>query len=240
MQSKSFAPLIALCLAVPVFGQTFGEITGELRDVSGANIPGAAVVVTNTDTGANRNAVTNEAGVYSFPALPPGNYDIRVTRDGFKTITRKGIHLQVQQSARVDFQMELGQVTESIEVSANATLLSTENATVGTVIENRRIVELPLNGRNYLQLVSLAPNVSFGFGSAGQAGSRQGGERSSQNISVGGQRSYFNHFTLDGVEIPIRISIRMSSNPPSMLFKNSRFRPVFIRPSSGGRLRRLT
>jgi hypothetical protein len=200
MQAKSVAFLVALCAALPVFGQTFGEITGELRDSSGANIPGATVVITNSDTGATRTAVSNEAGVYSFPSLAPGNYDIKITRDGFKSITQKGIMLQVQQSARLDFQLEIGQVSESVEVSANATLLSTENATVGTVIENRRIVELPLNGRNYLQLVSLAPNVSFGFGSAGQAGSRQGGERSSQNISVGGQRSYFNHFTLDGVE----------------------------------------
>ena len=200
MQAKSFALVVVFCLAAPIYGQTFGEITGELRDVSGANIPGADVVITNADTGATRKAVSNESGVYSFPALAPGTYNIKITRDGFKTITRKGLQLQVQQSARVDFQMELGEVTESVDVSAETTLLSTENATVGTVIENRRIVELPLNGRNYLQLVSLAPNVSFGFGSAGQAGSRQGGERASQNISVGGQRSYFNHFTLDGIE----------------------------------------
>jgi hypothetical protein len=200
VQAKSLLLVAAVCLSAPLFAQTYGEITGELRDVSGANIPGATVVVTNTETGATRTAVSNDAGVYSFPSLAPGIYDIRITRDGFKTITRKGIQLQVQQSARIDFQMELGEVTESVDVSAETTLLATENATVGTVIENKRIVELPLNGRNYLQLVSLAPNVSFGFASAGQAQSRQGGERSSQNISVGGQRSYFNHFTLDGIE----------------------------------------
>ena len=79
-------------------------------------------------------------------------------------------------------------------------LLVTENATVGTVIENKRIVELPLNGRNYLQLVSLAPNVSTGFSSQGQAGARQGGIRAAQTISVAGQRTNFNHYTLDGVE----------------------------------------
>ena len=85
-------------------------------------------------------------------------------------------------------------------MQADAALLATDNATVGTVIENKRIVELPLNGRNYLQLVSLAPNVSTGFSGQGQASARQGGIRAGQTISVGGQRTNFNHYTLDGVE----------------------------------------
>src|SRR6185436_3827910 len=80
-----------------------------------------------------------------------------------------------------------------------ATLLETENATVGTVIENRRIVDLPLNGRNFLQMVALSPNVSFGFGSS-KATTRQGGVRDGTNISIAGQRAQFNHYTLDGVE----------------------------------------
>src|SRR5204863_3162151 len=90
--------------------------------------------------------------------------------------------------------------SESIEVNANTALLVTDNATVGTVIENKRIVELPLNGRNYLQLVSLSPNVSTGFAGQGQASARQGGIRAGQTISVAGQRTNFNHYTLDGVE----------------------------------------
>jgi hypothetical protein len=188
-----------LCSGLPAFGQTFGEITGEVRDAQGAVVPGADVSVTNVAQNVSRTTTTNEAGVYSFPALPPGKYNLRVTNPGFKTATRSDIELQVQQSARIDIELAVGQVSESVEVSASAALLSTENATVGTVIENKRIVELPLNGRNYLQLVSLAPNVSYGFGNAGQAGSRQGGERASQNIAVSGQRSYFNSFTLDGV-----------------------------------------
>src|SRR4029077_5904084 len=81
-----------------------------------------------------------------------------------------------------------------------APLLTTENATVGSVIENKRIVDLPLNGRNFLQLVSLSPNVSFGFGNNSTATGRQGGQRSTENIAVSGQRSEFNYFTLDGVD----------------------------------------
>jgi hypothetical protein len=194
-----FATLFALALLSSVFGQTFGDISGEVRDTSGASIGGAQVTVVNVETNATRSAVSNEAGLYSFPALPPGTYNLKVEKEGFKAVNRPSILIQVQQSARVDIELPVGQVTESVEVSASAALLTTENATVGTVVENKRIVELPLNGRNYLQLVSLAPNVSYGFGSAGQAGSRQGGDRSSQNISVAGQRSYFNNFTLDGV-----------------------------------------
>ena len=157
------------------------------------------VSAANVATNATRSALTNEAGVYVFPSLPPGSYALKVEKEGFRTVTRT-IQLEVQQSARVDFDLVVGQITESIEVSAQAALLSSENSTVGTVIENKRIVDLPLNGRNYLQLVSLSPNVSFGFPSAGQASSRQGGIRSDQSISIAGQRAQFNHFTLDGVE----------------------------------------
>src|SRR5262245_37707377 len=192
--------LLGALLAAPIFSQTLGEITGQVTDSSGAAVPGARITATNTGTNATRDVVSNEAGIYSFPALQPGVYVVRVERAGFKTVTRSNIQLEVQQNARIDFEMSVGQVSETIDVSAEAAVLSTENATVGTVIENKRIVELPLNGRNYLSLVAMAPNVSFGFPSAGQAGSRQGGIRSDQSISVAGQRSMFNHFTLDGVE----------------------------------------
>jgi hypothetical protein len=183
-----------------VFGQTFGSIAGEAHDGTGAIVAGAAVTATNAGTNASRTVLTNEAGAYSFPSLPPGTYTVKVEKAGFKTVIRNQIELQVQLAARVDFDLQLGQVSESIEVREDAALLVTDNATVGTVIENKRIVELPLNGRNYLQLVSLAPNVSTGFSSQGQAGARQGGIRAAQTISVSGQRTNFNHYTLDGVE----------------------------------------
>jgi len=180
--------------------QTSGEITGLVTDPSGAAVSGAGVTVTNKATGATRRATTNNEGLYAFPALLPGVYELKVEAAGFKTAQLDNITLEVQQTSRRDVTMEVGAVGETVTITSVGALLNAENTTVGTVIENKRIVDLPLNGRNFLQLVATAPNVSFGFQQAGQSGSRQGGTRSNQQISVAGQRSYFNRFTIDGVE----------------------------------------
>src|SRR5437588_2663330 len=200
MQVRLLILAFTLILGRVAFGQTFGSIDGELHDTTGAAVTGVTVSVINTGTNATRTTITNDAGAYSFPSLSPGTYTLRAEKPGFKTVVRNQIDLQVQQAARIDLELQVGQLSESIEVQADAALLVTDNATVGTVIENRRIVELPLNGRNYLQLVSLAPNVSTGFSIQGQASARQGGIRAAQTISVAGQRTNFNHYTLDGVE----------------------------------------
>ncbi len=195
-----FACALLLFSAVKVSAQTGGEITGLVTDSSGAALNAATVTVTNKATGAARRIITNSDGLYAFPSLLPGPYELKVEQQGFKTAVRDNITLEIQQAIRLDVTMEVGSVGETVTVTATGTLLNAENTTVGTVIENKRIVDLPLNGRNFLQLVATAPNVSFGFAQAGQAGSRQGGTRSNQQISVAGQRSYFNRFTIDGVE----------------------------------------
>jgi Carboxypeptidase regulatory-like domain len=188
-----------LLLCAPAFAQTLGTITGEVKDSSGAVVPGVTVTVVNKSTNATRTATSNEVGLFDFPALPPGSYTVTTELVGFKSVSRD-VELQVQQTARVDFAMELGTVSEQATVVGVSPLVETANATIGTVIENRRIVELPLNGRNYLQLVALSPNVSAEFAGAGQAGSRQGGTRAAQQLSISGQRREFNYFTLDGVD----------------------------------------
>lgn len=192
------AVLLAAMLPATAFSQTFGNVTGEVRDGSGAVVSGVAVVLFNPATSGERSATTNAEGVYSFPAIPPGIYDVRISAPGFQPMTRRGIELQVQQTARIDFTLQVGQVSEVVEVSAASPLLTTEDATVGTVIENRRIVDLPLNGRNALALVFLSPNVTAGFGNSnvGAAGDR--GVFSS--VSIAGARPVFNHYTLDGLE----------------------------------------
>ena len=201
MRTRLFAMLLAVAAcACPAFAQSVGEIAGEVRDTTGAAIADVRVTATNVETTVARTTTTNTQGAYDFPGLNPGNYSVKAEKQGFKTVLNTNIALQVQQSARIDIEMAVGSVSESVEVNAAAALLTTEDATVGTVIETKRIVELPLNGRNYLQLVALAPNVSYGFGNAGQAVGRQGGDRSTQNIAVGGNRAYFTQFSLDGVE----------------------------------------
>jgi hypothetical protein len=189
-----------LCAAVATApAQTVGEITGEVRDQSGANAPNAAVTATNVATNVARSTVTNSAGVYSFPGLTPGIYSVKASAEGFQTMVKSNIELQVQQTARVDFVLALGQSTQTIEVSATGALLSTEDATVGTVIEQRRIVDLPLNGRNFFSLVALSPNVQYGFTPAQQASGRLGGTRSTLTMSLSGARATWANYTLDGI-----------------------------------------
>ncbi len=190
--------LLFIVLAACSQAQTFGEITGEIRDASGGLVTGAAVTVTNEATGAERSVKTNDDGLYGFPALPPGVYSVTIAAEGFQGVARRQITLQVQQIARIDFKLQVGQVTQTVEVTGGAPLLTTEDATVGTVIENRRILDLPLNGRNALSLVFLSPNVAFGFGNSNVGASGDRGVFSS--VSIAGARPTFNHYSLDGLE----------------------------------------
>ncbi|MBS1790030.1 MAG: TonB-dependent receptor [Acidobacteria bacterium] len=192
---------IALIFALAAGGkaQTSGEITGLVTDASGATVSGASVSVTNKATGAVRQVTTNSEGLYAFPSLLPGVYELKVEQAGFKTTRLDNITLAVQQTARLDVKMEVGQVGETLTITSESALLNAENTTVGIVIENKIVTELPLNGRNYLNLVALSPNVNVLSPGAGQAGSRQGGDRAAQSISTGGQRIMFDYYTLDGV-----------------------------------------
>ncbi len=193
------AALFALLVACSLQGQTLGTVTGEVTDASGAAIPGANINVRNVATNGLRTATTNGAGAYTIPALQPGTYEVKAEKTGFKLSTHSNIILQVQQTARVDFKLEVGEVTQTVEVSSQLPLLTTENATVGTVVEQRGITDLPLNGRSFLSLVSLAPNVTSGFNQVGQASGRQGGTRNSVTISLAGGRSAWSNYTLDGL-----------------------------------------
>src|SRR5262249_26461298 len=126
--------VLVLYLSVQIVSaQTFGEITGEVKDPSGAIVPGASVTATNTATNALRSTITNEAGIYSFPSLIPGFYSVKVELPGFQSVART-LELQVQQTARVNFTLSVSQSAETITVSEAAQLLTTETATVGTVV----------------------------------------------------------------------------------------------------------
>src|SRR5271154_1111166 len=188
-----------VCLGFPLFGQTLGEITGRISDPSGAGVPNSVLTLTSTATNAVRQTDSGNDGFYSFPSVPPGIYNIKSEHPGFKTSTTNNIEVQVQQTVRLDFTLQVGEVSQSVEVSAAANMLQAENATLGNVVSNQSIVQLPLNGRNYVNLVALTPNVNTLAPPAGQSQSRQGGDRSNQSISAGGNRIFFDYFTLDGV-----------------------------------------
>ena len=177
-----------------------GVITGSVTDSTGAVVPGATVTLTNLSTNNQRVVESNEAGAYTLPSLPPGTYDLRVESEGFSAQERSNINLQVGQTARLDFALQVGEVTEVVEVVGGAPVLDSETTELGTVIENKRILELPLNGRNYLQLASLIPGATSDGPASSQGQQRMGGSRNGFALNVAGQRVHYNHYSLDGIE----------------------------------------
>ncbi len=187
--------------------QTTATVTGIVTDSSGAPIANVRVKATSTQTNAVRETTTNDAGSYSLPFLAAGGYNIETTKEGFQSGKVTGLALQVGITARVDVQIKVGNVADSINVEANAATLQTENATVGSVIDAQKIVDLPLNGRNFIQLAQLIPGaqagtpgsitVRRGRGSIGQADSSFG----STGFSANGSRDTANRFFLDGIEV---------------------------------------
>src|SRR2546422_3683442 len=147
---------ISLIACAGVWAQATAQISGTGRDQSGAVLPGVEVKVTQTETGIARTAVTNETGSYVLPNLVLGPYRLEAALPGFRTYVQSGIVLQVNASPVINIVLEVGQVAEQVEVQANAALVDTRNSTVGSVIENERVLELPLNGRNVTDLIVLA------------------------------------------------------------------------------------
>jgi len=195
-----FSPcLLFAAIAATLSAQTQGEITGRVTDPSGAGVPGATLTLTSVSTNAVRTTATTNTGDYTFPSLAPGFYNLKTEHTGFKSAASNNVEVQVQQTVRLDVALQVGQMTDSVDVSALADLLQSENASVGTVIENKGVTELPLNGRSYLGLVALAANANTLTQPSVTAASRIGGYRASQSISAAGQRIVFDYFTLDGV-----------------------------------------
>ncbi|MBL8291681.1 MAG: TonB-dependent receptor, partial [Bryobacterales bacterium] len=180
-------------------------IQGLIADGSDATVQAAVVTVTNLATGVPATAVTNERGLYSIPLLAAGTYRIEAAKDGFAPAIRNELKLDVGQTARVDFQLNVGTVAEVVEVSAAAALLESETTSMGQVIENKRIVEMPLNLRNYLELAKFANGV-LPARTLGR-GARTGGEDGTEGGFIAlGQRAYQTNVTLDGVDNSSRAS----------------------------------
>jgi hypothetical protein len=192
--------VLSIAGAACLLGQrTTGEIAGAISDSTGAVIARAQITVTNEGTGIKRDTVSNELGYYTVPLLPPGNYRVMVQNAGFRPITRTGITLEVDQAARIDFVMEVGAVAETVEVTANASKVDTQTVVLKEVIDQRRIQELPLNGRDATQLVLLLPGV-YGT-TADTSGLRQGSSAVNlvqPGVSANGARSNMVDYVLDG------------------------------------------
>src|SRR5205823_12647944 len=155
--TRSVARLLSVMIVLGLWvmtarAQTEGGIAGTVTDSSGGAIPGATVTVTNTATGGMRNTTTNTEGLYTFPSLPPGVYALKAELQGFKTVKIPAFKVDIEQTVRMDVRLAVGTVSETVTVTARATLLNTQSTTIGTVIENKIVTELPLNGRQYLNL----------------------------------------------------------------------------------------
>jgi hypothetical protein len=145
-------------------------ITGTVTDSTQAVVPGAAVVARNIATNVTNSAETNSAGIYVIPALPPGTYDLTVEKQGFRSFKAANIPLSVGLTAKVDVQLEVGQVAETVQITATAVQLETQTSGLGKTVETRRVVELPLLGRDPRQLAALAPGVIPTRGQVGAGG----------------------------------------------------------------------
>lgn len=148
-----------LSLPLPVLAQTTASIIGNISDSSGSVVPQCAVQITNELTGQVRQTVTGADGAYVMPLLSVGSYSVRATAPGFKTETRTGIALSVQQNVRVDFSLAVGDAAESVTVSVQAPNIETRQASLGETMDSKRMVELPLSGRSPASLLSLIPTA---------------------------------------------------------------------------------
>lgn len=187
-------PVLALLVAAAAYGQTTtATIQGTVKDQSGAVLPGVGVKIQNTETGLTREVVTDDAGRYAAPQLPLGDFQVEASLEGFQTEVRTGIKLTVGREAVVDFALAIGEISERVQVTGDAPVVETTSSTIAGLVDDKKIRDLPLNGRSFSDLVTLqmgavtqtqgARNTSSGFG---------------LKISVSGARPSENSFLLDG------------------------------------------
>lgn len=188
---------VLLLIGITFNGSLFAQgvtasFVGTVTDASGAVLPGATVVAINEGTGLRREAITNESGNYTIPLLPIGRYTVETELPGFKRDVRRNLQLNVDARVRVDFTLQVGNVSETIEVVSAAPLVQTEDSSVGFVIDNKKVTELPLNGRRFEQLVQLVP---------GSVQAAEGSLNANRGLfNIAGQPEVSTNFLLDGVD----------------------------------------
>ena len=195
--------LLALWPRIGQAQQVYGTIAGTVLDASGAAIPGASVTLTNTGTGNKRSMASEAGGGYTFVNILPGTYTIEAEKTGFKHFKRDGVLIEVGDALRIDLAMEVGAVTQTIEVTAQTPLLQPQSSDLGTVVESRTVTEMPLNGRNVIALAQLSPGIQ-------PQGPPSGGNSSMSNpvganpfaagdFQIGGSQAGQNAIFVDGV-----------------------------------------
>ncbi len=207
MLTRSFAvvalvaSLLSLLASPPVLAQVDrGGIVGAVNDPSGARVPGAEVTITNLATNQSVKVLTDESGNYSANLLRIGTYSVMAEIQGFQKVVEPGVQVGVNQIVRVDLTLRLGAVTDTIEVSTAPPLLQVESSSLGTIETERRISDLPLNGRNFLQLAYLGPGANSGATGSNVSGGVFENERANEAVSVNGLRVTNNNFLLNGVD----------------------------------------
>ncbi len=189
-----FHLLLILCMTATANAQsTAATISGVVVDPSGKVIPKAEILIFNEATGVRYPNSTNDAGIYAVSILPPGQYRVQVSKDGFKTIVKPGVVLNVQSAVALNFTLPLGATSETVTVDAGTSAINTDDASVSTVVDRKLVENMPLNGRSFQDLISMTPGVVT------QSPQTLGAVQSMGDFSVNGQRTESNYYTVDGV-----------------------------------------
>src|SRR5882762_8291183 len=199
--STIFLMAMFLLVCGNAWAQTTGSLLGVVSDQNGAVVPSATVRATNTDTGFTANAKVSAEGSYLIPLLPTGHYTISAEASGFKTFVRKDVLVPVAQDIRADVKLEVGQVGQTVTVSGSDINIDTTTATLGETIDNARLEDLPLNGRNAASLLGLLPGVADVSVPVDQTGARGG-----PSFSISGSRTDFGNMQLDGATVTDALS----------------------------------
>ncbi len=195
---------------------TSAELVGTVQDSSGAVVPGAAVTATNIATNVVHTTRSEKNGEYVLTQLAPGDYSVSVDAPGFSKLLQSGLSLEVNQQARLNLTLKVGQQSETVEVSAHPPLLESESSSLGTVVDQQLVNQLPLNGRNFTQLATLSPGVTgVGQSATGtiQGGSRPDDKRPGSEIFSNGNREGDNNFLFDGTDDNERLTLSIVLRP---------------------------
>jgi hypothetical protein len=201
-RAATLSALLALGLPAPsaIAQAVSGTVLGEVRDTSGAVVPGATVVLTHAETGFTRTVRTDAAGQYTVPSIPTGTYSVSAELSGFKKATATNVHLGVDQKARIDLRLGVGEVAEVVDVRGAAPLLQASSSDLSTTVDGEPIATLPLNGRNFVSLTRTVPGVLRGIPGLNADGGGSVAWRASASFAANGQRPRDNNFLLDGVD----------------------------------------